>query len=82
MAQATTGRSPMDIAEKKFEVAQGARLYLIIFIAFPVAVPVTVKTVNWSPVMFVGVVLLAWAYYMLYAHKVYDGPVKEVVHTY
>ena len=56
-------------------------LYLIIFIAFPVEVPVTVDTVNWSPVMFVGVVLLAWVYYILYAHKVYNGPVKKVVVT-
>ncbi|KAK4890581.1 hypothetical protein LTR27_010743 [Elasticomyces elasticus] len=49
--------------------------YLIVFIAFPVTVPVTVETLNWAPVMFAGVVVLALVYYVLYARKVYDGPV-------
>ncbi|KAK0871399.1 hypothetical protein LTR87_012862 [Friedmanniomyces endolithicus] len=56
--------------------------YLIVFIAFPVSVPVTVATVNWAPVMFAGVVVLAMGYYLLYARKVYDGPVAYVGSVY
>jgi len=56
--------------------------YLIVFITFPVSVPVTVATVNWAPVMFAGVVVLALGYYLLYARKVYDGPVAYVGSVY
>lgn len=53
-------------------------LYLVVFIAFPTEVPVTLATVNWAPVMFVGVVVLAMMYYLVHARKVYDGPVVYV----
>jgi choline transport protein len=53
-------------------------LYLIVFIAFPVTVPVTLETLNWSPVIFGGVVVLAAAYYIAYARKVFVGPVAYV----
>ena len=52
--------------------------YLIVFIAFPTAVPVTLATFNWAPVMFGGVVVLATVYYIVYARKVYDGPVVYI----
>ena len=52
--------------------------YLIIFIAFPTEVPVTLTSFNWAPVMLVGVVVLALAYYVIHARKVYDGPVVYV----
>ncbi|KAK3616419.1 hypothetical protein LTR56_025964 [Elasticomyces elasticus] len=56
--------------------------YLIVFIAFPVTVPVTVETLNWAPVMFAGVVGLALGYYVLYARKIYDGPVAYLGSAY
>ena len=52
--------------------------YLVIFIAFPTEVPVSLATFNWAPVMFGGVVVLALAYYLIHARKVYDGPVVYV----
>ncbi|KAK5125447.1 hypothetical protein LTR85_000556 [Meristemomyces frigidus] len=52
--------------------------YLVVFVAFPTEVPVTLATMNWSPVMFVGVVLLALLYYVMYARKIYEGPVAYV----
>jgi len=52
--------------------------YLIVFIAFPTEVPVTLETFNWAPVMFVGVIVLALSYYLLHARKVYEGPVVYV----
>jgi hypothetical protein len=52
--------------------------YLMIFIAFPTEVPVTLTSFNWAPVMFGGVVVLALAYYLIHARKVYDGPVVYV----
>lgn len=55
-------------------VAVAYSAYLIVFIAFPVTVPVTLTTFNWSPVIFAGVVLLGLFYYVVYARKIYDGP--------
>lgn len=55
-------------------IAVAYSAYLIVFIAFPVVIPVTRYTLNWSPVIFAGVVLLASVYYVVYARKKYDGP--------
>jgi choline transport protein len=55
--------------------------YLVVFISFPVAIPVTLQTLNWSPVIFGGVVLLATIYYLLFARKVFVGPVAYVQQT-
>ena len=52
--------------------------YLVVFIAFPTEVPVTISTLNWAPVMFGGVIVLALVYYLLHAQRVYDGPVIYV----
>ena len=57
-------------------------LYLMIFIAFPTEVPVSLVTFNWAPVMFGGVVVLALGYYIIHARKVYDGPVAYLNSTY
>lgn len=53
--------------------------YLIIFIPFPVTTPVTAASFNWAPVMFVGVMAIALAYYFVTARKTYEGPVTLVV---
>lgn len=51
---------------------------LIVFIGFPVETPVTLSTLNWAPVMFAGVVALAFLYYVLHATKVYKGPAADL----
>lgn len=56
--------------------------YLIVFIAFPTELPVSLTTFNWAPVMFGGVILLALIYYIVHARKVYDGPVVYVESAY
>ena len=59
-------------------IAVSYSTYLVIFIAFPVVLPATLETLNWSPVIFVAVVLLASIYYLFYARKKYDGPVAYI----
>ncbi|KAM0696528.1 hypothetical protein Q7P36_003776 [Cladosporium allicinum] len=50
-------------------------LPLLFFAFWPVATPVTAAGLNWSPVMFVIILLVAAVYYVLYARHVYTGPV-------
>ena len=50
-------------------------LYLMVFVPFPVTLPVTAASFNWAPVMFGGVMLISLVYFLLYARKVYRGPV-------
>ncbi|KAF7194035.1 putative amino-acid permease C15C4.04c [Pseudocercospora fuligena] len=54
--------------------------FLIVFIPFPVTTPVSPSTLNWSPVIFGGIVLIALVYYLIRGRKVYDGP-AAYVHT-
>lgn len=57
-----------------------ALCYLIIsfiFSFFPPAVPVTLETMNWSCVMFGGVVLLGVAWFALVGRKQFHGPIVE-----
>ena len=53
-------------------------IYLIIFLPWPVEVPVTVTNFNWALVMFVGIMTLSGLYYAVSARKVYKGPVAYV----
>ncbi|KAK5170950.1 uncharacterized protein LTR77_004094 [Saxophila tyrrhenica] len=53
-------------------------LFLIIFLPWPGAVPVTPDTMNWASVMFGGIMLIAGIYYVLHARKEYKGPVMYV----
>lgn len=58
-----------------------ATLFLIlswVFCFFPLARPVTLENMNWSIVVFWGVVLLSLSYYVLYGKNRYTGPVKRV----
>ncbi|KAF2718641.1 amino acid transporter [Polychaeton citri CBS 116435] len=50
-------------------------VYLIIFLPWPIEVPVTAENFNWAPVMFVGIMILSALYYILWARKIYKGPV-------
>ena len=48
-------------------------VYLITFLPWPGSVPVTAATMNWSCVMFGGIMLIAAVYYGLQARKTYKG---------
>ena len=50
-------------------------VYIIVFLPFPTAIPVTAVYFNWAPVIFGGVMILALLYYFAYARKYYKGPV-------
>lgn len=59
-----------------------AFLFLIlsfVMICFPPARDPTLQTMNWSIVIFTGVLVLSCIYYLLRAKDVYVGPV-ELVH--
>jgi len=50
-------------------------LYLMFFSVIPAGYPVTAINFNWAPVMFVAVMLFATVHYVVFARKVYKGPV-------
>lgn len=52
--------------------------FLIIFCFFPVQVPVTAMTVNWTPAIFAGVVVVCLGFYWGVGRRVYEGPVMFV----
>lgn len=52
-------------------------IFLIVFLPWPIAVPVTAQNFNWSSVMFTGIMIIATAYFFR-ARKVYTGPVVDV----
>jgi choline transport protein len=45
---------------------------------WPSTTPVDLDTVNWSPVMFVGVMVIAMVLFVFRGRKVYQGPVVTV----
>ncbi|KAJ5836202.1 Amino acid/polyamine transporter I [Penicillium robsamsonii] len=49
-----------------------------VFSFFPLTKEVDPTTMNWSVVIFGGVVVLSLGYYVIYARKVYQGPVTRV----
>lgn len=49
--------------------------YLMFFAVIPPEYPVTAANFNWSPVMFITVMGFATIYYLLFARRVYEGPV-------
>jgi choline transport protein len=49
-----------------------------VFTFFPLTRQVTPETMNWSSVIFSGVVFFALVYYFAYARKIYTGPVVLV----
>ncbi|RMZ86993.1 hypothetical protein DV736_g5784, partial [Chaetothyriales sp. CBS 134916] len=53
-------------------------LPLFFFSFFPLATPVTAKTMNWNSAMFGGVIVLATAYYWVWGRKQYTPPVALV----
>ncbi|OQE26195.1 hypothetical protein PENFLA_c007G04123 [Penicillium flavigenum] len=53
-------------------------LVIWIFSFFPLTKNVDPTTINWSVVIFGGVVVVSLSYYVLYARRVYKGPVTRV----
>lgn len=59
-----------------------ALAYLLIaflFALFPIAIPVTLETMNWASAIYGGVAILACIFYMFYAKHTYIAPVARVV---
>ena len=50
-------------------------LWIWVFLFFPQTTPVTLSTMNWNVLINGGVMILAFAYYLLYGRKLYSGPV-------
>lgn len=62
-------------------VETAAILFLLVvwvFTFFPLTRQVTIQTMNWSSVIFSGVVTMALVYYYVYARRIYVGPVALV----
>lgn len=53
-------------------------LPLWFFVFWPLATPVTAATMNWSSVLFVGVIVFFVVWYFVKARHVYSGPVTLV----
>lgn len=52
---------------------------VILFFSFwPPATPTTAATMNYSVLMMGAVLLFSVLYYLLYAHKIYTGPIVEI----
>lgn len=56
-------------------------LFAIAFIVLPSTPSVTSETMNWGPIIFVGVMLLALVYFFTGGHRSYVGPVMLVKNT-
>ena len=50
-------------------------LMVWVFCFFPVAIPVTVTTMNWNVVMFVGISVVGLGYWFAWGRKAYRPPV-------
>jgi amino acid transporter len=53
-------------------------LFTFFWSFWPNTVPVTLQTMNWAVVLFMGVLILSLLYYVAYARKLYVGPVSIV----
>lgn len=49
----------------------------IFFSFFPSSMPVTLKSMNWSIVVFTGEFLIGLVWYLIRGRKIYNGPVFE-----
>lgn len=52
-------------------------LLVMVFSFFPPAIPVTAMTMNWSCVVFGGIVMFGLMYYAIIGRKQYKGPVID-----
>ena len=52
--------------------------FVLVFSCFPAVVPVTLQTANWAPVVWAGVIVLAFMVYAIHGKKHYTAPVTFV----
>ena len=52
--------------------------FVIVFSCFPTSLPVTAGTANWAPLIWVGVIAVAAATYLVHGKKAYTPPVAFV----
>lgn len=52
--------------------------FIIVFSCFPTNLPIDFSTANWAPLVWVGVMLISVAYYLLYGKRNYTSPVEFV----
>jgi choline transport protein len=52
--------------------------FLIIFLPFPVILPVTAQNMNYASVVFLGVILFSLVDWVIRGRKRYTGPIREV----
>lgn len=52
-------------------------LFVLFFSFWPPYTPITAADMNYSSVLMVAVILFSVFYYMVFARKVYDGPIIE-----
>lgn len=69
-------RGVFGIAVNAFAVGFG--IIILFFSFWPVATPVAPDTMNYSVLMTGSVIIFAILYYVLYARRVYKGPIVEV----
>ena len=53
-------------------------LPLVVFLCFPIALPVTPSTMNWASMMFGAIFIFSTVYYVVYGRRVYTAPVSLV----
>ena len=53
-------------------------LIVYVFAFFPLALPVTLETMNWSVLIYGAVVIFSIGYFVIYARHVYTGPVVHI----
>jgi choline transport protein len=53
-------------------------IFLIIFLPFPVILPVTAQNMNYASVVFMGVILFSFVDWVVRGRKRYTGPIREV----
>ncbi|KXT02253.1 hypothetical protein AC578_5084 [Pseudocercospora eumusae] len=51
--------------------------FQLVLFSMPSAIPVTLTSMNWASVVFVGFMVLSAIYYVLFARRVYKGPPKS-----
>lgn len=54
-------------------------VFIVIFLPFPAATPVSAMTMNYAGPVFLGLVLIALADWIVRGRKFYDGPIRESV---
>lgn len=52
--------------------------FIIIFSCWPSYLPVNLKSANWAPLVWVGVMILSAGFYFVYGQRYYTSPVEFV----